>query len=108
MLFSEFLILLLFLAVIWYWLDGARTKEVASDAGRHTCQQAHVDFLDETVALLKVRLKRDRDGRIFINRLYQFEFSSDGSCRYKGYIDVLGKRILSSSLDVHRLPPGEF
>jgi len=108
MLFSELLILLIVIALIWYWLDGARTKEIASHAGRQVCEQANVDFLDETVALKRVRLKRDEEGRVFLNRHYQFEFSSDGSCRYKGNIEVLGKRILASSLDVHRLPTGEF
>jgi len=103
MLFSELLILLLFIVVIWYWLDGARTKEVASQAGRHACQGASVDFLDDTVSLTRVRLKRDSSGRIFVNRHYQFEFSSDGRFRYKGDVEVLGKRIMNVSLDVHRI-----
>jgi len=105
MAFSEILILFLFLILIWYWLDGARTKELASHAGRNACKQANVDFLDDTVALTHVRLKRDKEGRILINRYYQFEFSSDGSCRYHGKVELLGKRITDLFLDVHRLPP---
>ncbi|NOY66378.1 MAG: DUF3301 domain-containing protein [Gammaproteobacteria bacterium] len=106
--FSELLILFIFAGVIWYWLDGVRTKELASHAGRDACKQANVDFLDDTVALMRVRIKRDKEGRILINRFYQFEFSSDGSCRYEGKVEMLGKRLMNLFLDVHRFPPEVF
>jgi hypothetical protein len=106
MLSSELMIVLLFIAIIWYWLDGVRAKELARHAGRNACAQDHVSFLDDTVVQQKVSLRRNRSGHVVIRRCYDFEFTSDGSCRYKGSIDMLGKTVSHVSLETHRVPPG--
>ena len=100
---AELFLLMAFVAVIWYWMDGARAKEIAIDAGRRACKDAQVDFLDGTVVLDKIRLQRDRQGYVRFSRCFRFEFSSDGSIRYGGKIKLLGKRPLDISLDVHRM-----
>jgi len=101
---EELFVLLIFVALIWYWLDGARAKEVAINVGRRACRDADVDFLDGTVVLRKIRLQRDHQGYIRFCRTFRFEFSSDGSMRYGGKIKLLGRRPLDISLDVHRMP----
>jgi hypothetical protein len=102
----ELIVFLLFIAVIWYWMDGMRAKEIARNAGRQACDNDGVAFLDDTVVLEKVGLRRSSRGNMAIFRQYQFEFSSDGSCRYKGNIELLSKQVMHCSLEAHRVPPG--
>lgn len=104
--FHELIVFLLFVVIIWYWLDGMRAKEVARNAGSQACEQDGVSFLDDSVVLEKVSLRRSHRGNMAIFRQYQFEFSSDGSCRYKGSIEMLSKQVMHLSLEVHRVPPG--
>jgi hypothetical protein len=100
---STELLLLIFLGLlIWFWLDSARAKEVASSAGSRACGHGQVSFLDETVEITKLRLKRDTDGRMRLQREYRFEFSSDGSRRYQGRITMLGHRVAALSMDAYR------
>lgn len=101
---TEFISVLILFGAIWYWLDGMRTKEIARQQGRHACNKAEVNFLDDTVAIKKVRLCRDGQGKLTIYREYQFEFASDGANRYRGEIIILGKKVKSIYLDPYRIP----
>ena len=103
---SELLLIILFIVLIWYWLDSMRVKEIARRAGRRACEQDHVMFLDDTVVLRKLRLRRNRSGHLVAWRRYDFEFTSDGSCRYRGNIEMTGKVPGKVFLETHRLPPG--
>jgi hypothetical protein len=62
-----------------------------------------VSFLNDTVAWQKVRLKRNLQGRMALERSYFFEFASDGQQRYRGEVVMLGKRVQSIQLDPHRI-----
>jgi hypothetical protein len=79
------------------------SKEIARREGRRACDDAEVHFLDDTVALGKLRLGRDRNGRLAIRREYRFEFTSDWSCRYKGKIVIAGKRVEDLTLEPYRI-----
>jgi hypothetical protein len=37
-------------------------------------------------------------------REYRFEFTSDGSRRYSGHINMLGKQLQDVQLDAYRVP----
>ncbi len=102
---SELMLLALFVVVIWYWLDAMRTKELARQAGRAACERDQLAFLDDTVVLQKIRLRRNQSGALVVWRGYDFEFSSDGSSRYKGSIDMLGKDVSRLFLEPHRFEP---
>jgi hypothetical protein len=99
----ELLVLILMIAGIAYWLDSMRAKEIASMAGKLTCNQSGVDFLDDTVMLHKQSLRRDDAGRMRIYREYRFEFASDGSQRYQGEIIMLGKRVSQVAMEPYRM-----
>lgn len=88
--------LLLFGGLIW--VDSMRAREVALDAGRRACEAENVQFLDWTVAVARVRITRGTDGRIRLQRVYQFEFSDTGNNRLKGSITLLGTSLLSVHL----------
>ncbi len=81
-----------------------QSKELAKRTGKQACQQYDVQFLDETVELKKVWVRRNSQGRLELCRLFFFEFATDGAIRYKGRIVVLGKQVSDVQMDAYRLP----
>lgn len=94
--------MILLVGGVWYWFHAIRAKELARIAGRRRCNEVGVIFLDDTVMLTRLRLRRDNDGRIRIYREFQFEFSSDGGVRYGGEITLLGGRIMNLVMEPYR------
>jgi len=101
---SELLTLTALVAVIIYWLLAMKAKETARYLGRQRCQCLGLTFLDDTVVLKKLRLVRNEAGQRVIRRQYQFEFSSDGSQRYRGQIILSDNRLEAIVMDAYRLP----
>lgn len=60
---------------VWFWLASAKVHEAAISAAKAMCQHAHWQFLDDTVALKKITLMRNAQGRIQFKRQYQFEYT---------------------------------
>lgn len=90
----DFFVFLGIAALLWFWLDGLRCKEIARAAGRHASEQAQAQFLDDTVELTKLRLRRSAQGRLAWYREYRFEFTRNGDYRIPGVITMLGQRVL--------------
>ena len=90
--------LALFLFGGWLWVDSMRAREAALDAGRRACEAEAVQFLDWTVAVARMRLARSGDGRVRVQRIYEFEFSDTGDNRLKGSITLLGTQLISLHL----------
>jgi hypothetical protein len=88
-----------FAALAWYWMDALRCKEIARAAGLRACQQAEAQFLDDTVELTKLRLRRDARGQLVMYREYRFEFTRDSAYRCHGEMAILGRRVLRLALD---------
>jgi hypothetical protein len=89
----EWVLLALFGAAIWIWLDGLGYREQALAIARHTCQEAGVQLLDDTVALRRLSLAREPGGGpVRIRRVFGFEFSDTGDNRRRGQVGFLGKR----------------
>ena len=91
------------LAVTGYWWDTMRCKELARRAGKQACLNAQVQFLDDTVELKKLWLRRGEHGRLQLCRLFFFEFASDGALRYQGRIVLTGKRVREVEMDAYRI-----
>lgn len=89
----EMLFLVVLGAVGWYWYAGMQAREMAIAAGRRACQEAKLQFLDETVAQSGLRFARDEDGALGVERNYRFEFSRTGADRDAGSIVVRGGRV---------------
>lgn len=81
-----------------YWFAATRAREIARHAGRRACAQAEVQFLDDTVELTRLRLRRDERGQIVLYREYRFEFSYDNTDRHRGALAMLGSRVVSLRL----------
>jgi len=94
----ETFVLVLLLLGGWLWVDSMRAREAALDAGRRACEAEGVQFLDWTVAVIKMRVNRARDGRLRIRRVYEFEFSDTGNNRLKGSITLLGTQLIALHL----------
>lgn len=99
---TEFSGLVLLIGAVWYWFHAIRAKELARLAGRRRCNEVGVIFLDDTVMLTRLRLRRDGMGRMKIYREFQFEFASDGGVRYGGEIALLGERVVSLVMEPYR------
>lgn len=91
--------LLIIALAFWFWSDSLRARERVLRACRLACQQLEVQLLDQTVALSKLRLGRNSQGRWHLRRLYAFEFSTDGVQRYQGRAALHGKVMQYVHLD---------
>ncbi len=92
-----------FAAAAFLWLDSMRARERAIRAGRRACARYELQFLDETVAFTRLRLRRDEDGQLKIARTYTFEFSDTGNNRRHGAIVMLGGELLDLQLEPYRM-----
>lgn len=77
--------------VFWLWFDSTRVHEIAVERARSQCSVNGVQFLDDTVALASIKLARDEEGRLTLQRTYTFEYSDTGNNRQPGNITMLGK-----------------
>lgn len=83
-----------------YWLDAMRSQEQARAAGRRACENAGVQFLDDSMAITRLRLKRVPHGSLAFWREYRFEFSVDGAGRHPGKVIMHGRRTVELALDM--------
>lgn len=79
--------------LIWFWMDGRRAHETALRVCKHTCKEADLQLLDETVSLARLGLRRDARGRMQFWRNYGFEYTHDSAERKQGYIVLHGPRV---------------
>ena len=91
---DNLLIGLILLALLGFWWDSLGARQAARNAGRQACERQGMQFLDDTVAISRLRLQRDSRGRMKFYRQYRFEYSQNGEDRLPGLIDVLGKQVL--------------
>ena len=100
---------LAFLAIVilagWFWMDSLHAREAALDAARRACDAENVQLLDWTVAVRKLRLGRDEEGRVRVRRTYDFEFSDTGNNRIGGSLTLLGRHLLAIHLPLLEPPP---
>ena len=86
----EALALILLAAGTYLWIDTLRAREAALAAGREACERYGLMLLDDTVAVTRLRLARDAEGRLHLARTYGFEFSDTGNNRRQGRIFLIG------------------
>ncbi len=95
------ILVLLFLAFItWFWIDSIRAKEKAMLASAHACQQIQAQLLDQTASLKNIRFSRDKQGRMLLERTYNFDFSHDREQRHQGRVIIKGLQIEKIYLDM--------
>ena len=95
------LVIVLLLLIIWLWQSSMHAKEVALAACKTLCEQHHLQLLDDTISLKKIRLRRGDSGSVKFYRVYAFEYNTDGHTRRVGELGVLGKRVIDQRLFSH-------
>ena len=86
----------------WIWLDSIKAREVAVAAGQQAAEIYGLQFLDETVAMTRLRTARNSYGRMQLKRTYGFEVSDTGVERLACSVTLLGKRVESIDIPPHR------
>ncbi len=82
--------LLLLAILLWLWQDTLRARDRAVLAVVRTCRDQHLQLLDGTVSLQRLRPSRCRNGRFCLQRTFVFEYSIDGDSREQGFVLVKG------------------
>ncbi len=96
---ESLLIIIAIIAVVWFWYSSVRLKELTTRIAIHTCNKEDYQFLDGTVAMIGISMRRDENGGLRFARKYQFEFSDTGSNRFKGHIFMIGDRLENIHLE---------
>ena len=87
---AEYFLLIVVLGLGGFlWLDGARAREFATALCRESCKRRGLQFLDDSVALVRMAPRWTGAG-VRWRRMYAFDFSAEGIGRRTGYIVLLG------------------
>ena len=96
----DFFVLLFIAGLLFLWWDSLGAREVARRAVKKVCEGHDVQFLDDTVKIARIRLRRNLQGQLRIYRAYQFEFSYSGEDRGLGEIELLGRIVINITTDL--------
>jgi hypothetical protein len=96
----ETVCIILLVALVWFWLEGLMVREAAIRAARAACDADGFLLLDYTVAMSAMKPARDENGRLGLQRTYDFEYSDTGNNRLKGSVVLLGRRLVLFNVGV--------
>lgn len=96
----ELILLVILIAIAWFWLDSLDKRERAILLGRELAARFNLQLLDETVACSKIWLARNSRGRMHFLRTYEFDVSANGADRLPCHLLLLG-----SQLSTWHIPP---
>lgn len=94
----------LFVGLISFWWKGDQVKSIALKYLYQYCQQQDLQLLDQTIVLKGVWPHRNDSGSLQLRRRYEFEFTTTGEQRYKGLMELSGRRLQRIELEAHILP----
>jgi hypothetical protein len=100
----EIALVVLMAAGVWLWAANLRAREAAVRAAREACASEGLLLLDDTVAMSALKPARDDNGRIALQRTYDFEFSDTGDNRRRGSVVLLGDRVVLFNIGLRALP----
>jgi hypothetical protein len=90
---SGLLLLVLLGLIVWFWQDTLRARELALRAAGEACRNQQLQLLDGTVTLHRLALQRSKQGRVTLQRTFQFNYSVEGNDRRTGFIITLGNLV---------------
>ncbi len=100
----EIFAIVLLASAVWLWLDSLKIREIAVSAARAACSADGLMLLDDTVAIANLKLKRDDDGQVRLQRAYDFEYSDNGNNRLKGSVLLVGSRVILLNIGLRLAP----
>ena len=90
---TEFSLLLLLIAIAWFWQDAMAKREIAILIGRELASRFNLQLLDESVACNKLWLARNSRSQVQFLRTYEFTVSASGTDRLHCHLVLLGKQL---------------
>lgn len=81
-------------ALAWLWYDSVHVRDIGIRAAKAACRADELLLLDDTVAIDRLGLARDDDGRLRLRRAYSFDYSDTGNNRRRGCLVMLGEDVL--------------
>ena len=102
----EILGILIVGGLAWLWYDSLKAREAAVRAAREVCAAEGLLLLDDTVAISGLKPARDEDGRLKLQRAYDFEYSDTGNNRLKGSVVMQGHRMVLFNVGLRIAPEG--
>jgi hypothetical protein len=102
----EILGILIVGGLAWLWYDSLKAREAAVRAAREICAAEGLMLLDDTVAISGLKPARDEDGRLKLQRAYDFEYSDTGNNRLKGSVVMQGHRVVLFNVGLRIAPEG--
>jgi hypothetical protein len=85
--------LILLALLVWLWQDTQQARERAILTARRTCDAQHLQLLDGTVSLQRLRPSRCNGGRFCLRRTFVFEYSTSGNDRQQGFVLMNGPAV---------------
>ena len=99
------LILMIVAAMVFaFWSAGRAAAERAEVVGRNACQAAGVQWLDQSVHAIGIRVCRHENGWLVWERTFRFDYSINGEDRHVGRMVLRGDRLIAFSGPVTREP----
>lgn len=99
---AESVLLMAVFALFWFWLESMKMRDMAITIGRQAAERYGLQFLDETVTIIRIRIARDANGRLRLLRTFSFEVSDTGADRLTCYLTLLGQRLEHLDIPPHR------
>ena len=91
------------MGLLVFWFAGRAAAETATVIGQRACARAGVQWLDQSVHLLAIRVRRGPDGWLGLERHFGFEYSTGGEDRHAGRIVLHGRQLRALA---GPMPPG--
>lgn len=89
----ESIFILVVAALIWFWLDSLKAREIGVRAAQVACAGEGLQFLDDSVVGRLLGVARNDDGHLCLRRSFAFEYSDTGDNRRHGSVILLGHDI---------------
>ena len=96
----EWIVVVLLVALGWFWLSSLRVREAAVKAARAACETEGLLLLDDTVAIAAIKFARNDEGHVRLQRTYDFEYSDTGDNRRYGSVVLLGTTVIVFNVGV--------
>ena len=101
-----FVLMLLATGAAWLWHNHGLRERALERVKRH-CAKLDIELLDGNVALKKIGLVKDANGRRRLARIYNFEFTVTGETRHTGTITQFGAHSAQIELAPYLIPHEE-
>ncbi|MBW8810239.1 MAG: DUF3301 domain-containing protein [Lysobacter sp.] len=91
-------------AAFSFWSAGRAAAERAEAVGRDACRAAGVQWLDQSVHAIGLKVIRRESGWLGFERTFRFDYSIDGEDRHVGRLVLRGERLIAFSGPIARAP----